>query len=292
MKIVRIVCCLFLLLMGVVIISQPATLLAQDESPTEEKIELSTTYLKLEGTAIDYFQFTIEIKYQGSEVRYFDLEATGPKGWEIYITPVGELGTKIRSRRLEPGKKYPDSVNVIAYPPAWPSPEPGEYTITFEVSSGEISSSIELKAIITAMYSLGLAPVGGLYNTAVTAGKDNYFSIRVENRGTATINNINLSSDNPRGTVGWTVEFSQSEVDSLAAGDFQAIEVNIKPSSRTIAGDYYPLSLRASGDQATAERLEIRITVETPTIWGWVGVGIIVLVLAGLGVIFMRFSRR
>ena len=28
------------------------------------------------------------------------------------------------------------------------------------------------------------------------------------------------------------------------------------------------------------------------TIWGWVGVGIIALVVAGLIVIFMRFSRR
>jgi len=282
--------------MGLVIINQPATLLAQDESPTEEKIELSTTYLKLEGTATDYFQYQIELMYHGSEARYFDLEATGPRGWEIYITPVGEPGTRIRSRKLEPREKYPDSVNVMVFPPAWLSPElspePGEYTITFEASSEEISGSIELKAIITAMYSLGLAPVGGLYNTTVTAGKDNYLSIMVENRGTTTINNIKLSSDNPRGTVAWTVEFSQSEVDSLAAGDFQTIEVNIKPSSRTIAGDYYPLSLRASGDQATAERLDMRVTVATPTIWGWVGVGIIVLVLAGLGVIFMRFSRR
>jgi len=283
--------------MGLVIINQPATLLAQDESLTEEKIELSTTYLKLEGTARDYFLFKVELMYQGSEVRDFDLEATGPRGWdvhvkELYITPGGELGRRIGSMRLETGMKYPEIVNVMAYPPAWPSPEPGEYTITLEVSSEEISGSIELKAIITAMYSLGLAPVGGLYNTTVTAGKDNYFSIRVENRGTVTINNINLSSDNPRGTVGWTVEFSQNEVDSLAAGDFQTIEVNIKPPSRTIAGDYYPLSLRASGDQVTAERLDIRVTVATPTIWGWVEVGIIVLVVAGLGVIFMRFSRR
>jgi len=273
-------------------------LLAQDESPIEEKIELSTTYLKLEGTATDYFQYQIEVKYQGSEVRYFDLEATGPRGWEIYITPVGEPGTRIRSRRLEPGKKYPDSVNVMVFPPAWLSPElspePGEYTITFKVSSEEISGSIELKAIIVATYSLGLVPSGGLYSIAVSAGKDNYVSIRVENRGTATIDNINLSSDNPRGTTGWTVEFSKNKVDSLVTGDFQTIDVNIKPPSRTIAGDYYPLSLRASGDQVTAERLDIRVTVTTPTIWGWVGIRIlvIVLVLAGLGVIFMRFSRR
>ena len=32
--------------------------------------------------------------------------------------------------------------------------------------------------------------------------------------------------------------------------------------------------------------------VSEPSLWGWVGVGIIVLVIAGLGYVIMRFSRR
>ena len=50
--------------------------------------------------------------------------------------------------------------------------------------------------------------------------------------------------------------------------------------------------VRASGKQAVADEMGIRVTVETPTIWGWVGVAIILIVVIGVIVIFMRFSRR
>ena len=65
----------------------------------------------------------------------------------------------------------------------------------------------------------------------------------------------------------------------------------IKPPTETIAGDYV-VSVRASGKQTSANEIDIRVTVESPTIWGWVGVGIILVVIAGLAVIFMRLSRR
>ena len=37
---------------------------------------------------------------------------------------------------------------------------------------------------------------------------------------------------------------------------------------------------------------QIRVTVLTPTIWGWVGVIIVVLVVIGLMVMFWRLGRR
>jgi len=77
----------------------------------------------------------------------------------------------------------------------------------------------------------------------------------------------------------------------MEAIDEQTVEVNIKPPPKTVAGDYM-ISLRASGKQIAAEKIDIRVTVETPTIWGWVGVAIILIVVIGLIVIFMRFSRR
>ena len=124
-------------------------------------------------------------------------------------------------------------------------------------------------------------------NTTATAGKDNFFSIEVLNLGTDAIENINFSSTKPSG---WTIEFSPDKIDSLSALKSQTVDVNIQPPTETIAGDYM-ITLRASGEQAS-ESIEVRVTVETPTIWGWVGVGIIVLVIAGLAYIFMRFSRR
>ncbi|MDH5695040.1 MAG: NEW3 domain-containing protein, partial [Dehalococcoidia bacterium] len=155
-------------------------------------------------------------------------------------------------------------------------------------SSGETKGSIDLTAEVTAKYKLSLTPSEEeRYSTSITAGKDNYFSVDVVNEGSATIDNITFSSDKPKG---WTIEFSPDEIDSLDAGVSQTIDVNIKPPSETIAGDYQ-ISLKADAKQALDE-IDIRVTVKTPPVGLWVGVGIIVLVIAGLAFIFMRFSRR
>ena len=286
MKIISIVCVLCLLLAISLVVFPPATILAQEEAPPPEKIELTTSYSKLEGTSGTSFEFEVDLSYQGSEARVFDLVATGPKDWATYITPTYPKDKQILDIRLEP-MAYGEKINVYTAPPYWLMPEPGEYQITVEATSGEIKGAITLIAVVTAKYTLSLVPSEERYNTSATAGKDNYFSVVVVNESSAAIDNITFSSSKP---TGWTIEFSPDKIDSLIAGDFQTVEVNIKPPSKTIAGDY-EITLRANAKQ-TLDNINIRVTVETPTVWGWVGVGIIVLVIAGLAVIFMRFSRR
>lgn len=287
MRIIATICGLCLLLASSMVFFQPATISAQEESSSEGKIELTTAYTKLEGTSGTSFEFEVELKYQGSETLIFDLAVTGPKDWVVYTTPSYPKDKRIRDIRLEPGISYGEKVNVAAVPPFWLTPEPGEYRITLEASSGEIKGSIDLIAVVTAKYTLSLTPTEERYNTSATAGKDNYFSAAVINEGSAAIDNITFSSGKPEG---WTIEFSPDKVDTLDAADFQTIDVNIKPPAKTIAGDYN-ITLRASGKQAS-NNIDIRVTVETSTIWGWVGVGIVVLVVAGLAFIFMRLSRR
>lgn len=260
----------------------------------EEKVGVSPTYPTLEAIAGEDFVFEVEFEYAGAtlaaEERDFNLRTTAPTGWEVYMTPPYEKEKKVSAITLKPTFTPGNKLRVVASAPFWPLPEPGEYKITVEIISpdGKLKDSVELTAIITAKYILILAPSGERYNTAATAGKDNYFSIEAGNLGTAAIDKITFSSDKPEG---WTIEFTPDKVDSLGAFDSQTIDVNIKPPSETIAGDY-SITIKAPGKQVTARELNIRVTVESPTIWGWVGVGIILLVIAGLVVIFMRFSRR
>jgi len=206
----------------------------------------------------------------------------------VYFKP-SYADTMITAISLEPGKtEYPETIKVIVVPRFQRMPEPGEYKITVEASSGDLKDTVELTAIISAWYDIDLVPTSERYNTEATAGKDNYFEVDIVNYSTATVDSITFSSYKPDG---WTVDFSPAEIRSLATGYSQTIDINIKPPPKTIAGDYY-ITLRASGEQANADGIRIRVTVETPTIWGWVGVAIIVLVIAGLAFIIMRFSRR
>lgn len=288
MKTIKIFYGLCLLVAALLVISLPATVLAQDEVTYQDRLELGANFPKVEVTSGQTVEFKVRLKWWGSEDRVFDLSATGPKDWVVYFTPSYE-NTKISAVRLEPGKtEYPETIKVIAVPPFWVISEPGDYIITVEASSGDIKDTIELTAIVTAVYELDLVPTLERYNTSATAGRDNYFSVTVENSGTAPVENITFDSYKPDG---WTIEYSPDVIASLAAGASQTIDVNIKPPPKAVAGDY-SITLRAAAEQITAKTLKIRVTVETPTIWGWVGIVIIALVIAGLAFVVMRFSRR
>jgi uncharacterized repeat protein (TIGR01451 family) len=283
---IRMISALLLILASLLLIFPQAT------SAQEAKIELTTPYTKLEGVSGASFEFEIALNYTGTEARVFNLVATGPKDWTTYVTPSYPKDQRILDIRLEPAKPgeaaYGPKVDVASAPPAWLLPEPGEYKVTLEVSSGEISSTIDLTAVVTARYDMTLTTPSGLLNTTATAGKDNHFAIVVSNTGSAALDNITFSPQTPSG---WTIVFSPDKVDSLPAGASKTVDLNIRPPSKAIAGDYGFL-ITTTSKQGTSKDINIRVTVETPSIWGWVGVIIILLVIAGVGFVFMRFSRR
>ena len=257
----------------------------------EPFVAIKATYPAVEGIAGANFSFEVEFNYNaelGGEARSFELVLTAPQGWSAYITPQYQKENRIREITLQPGFAAGTKLLVTVTSPVWTLPEPGDYEITLEAISGEIQGATELTAVITARYTMTLAPSDELYNATARAGKDNFFSIDVANLGTAPIEDIKFSTVKPQG---WTIEFTPDKIESLPAIDYQTVDINIKPPPETISGDY-EITIQVSGEQIPREELKIRVTVETPTIWGWVGVGIIVLVVAGLAYIFMRFSRR
>lgn len=264
--------------------------LAQDG----DTIELTTDYYKLEVVAGESVAFTIDMNYTGDVARVFDLTATAPTNWTTSITPSYPQDKQILDIRMEPPEEGEsatvEKIIITATPQSWSVPEVGEYPITVEASSGDITETIELTAVVTSvpyLYSLYLTTPDGVLSTTAKAGTDSPFTLAVVSDGTGNIDNISLSTNKPKG---WTVELTPTNINSVPAGNFQTVEMNIKPPPEAISGDY-EIIVRASGTQAS-DSLDIRVTVKTSAVWGWVGIGIIVLVIIGLAVIFMRFSRR
>lgn len=297
MKMVRLLSCFCLLLVSLLAVGLPGLAIAQDGTvpaaedeipPLTESITLTPIYPSIEAIAGSDFKFDVELLYLGEKTRVFDLRATAPAGWEVYMTPQYESDRKIASISLQPAYATGEKIKLVATAPFWPLPEPGSYKITLEGISDTVKSRVELNAVITAKYSLDVVPSNTQYNTVTRAGKDNPFSIKVRNLGTGAVDNVNFQSTKPDG---WEIKFTPDKVDVLDAIDEKEISVNIIPPAKTVAGDYI-ISLTATGKQINAQDINIRVTVETPTIWGWVGVGIILVVVVGLIVIFMRFSRR
>jgi uncharacterized membrane protein len=181
------------------------------------------------------------------------------------------------------------SLTVSLFPNTGQSPEPGEYKITLNATSGTTYNlSRDLTAVVKAKYLFSLTTNTGNLTTQAAAGKENHFSINLVNSGTAALDNITFTSDKPDG---WVVNFNPQTVNSLSAGQTQQEDIIITPpEGKTIAGDYM-ITLHAS-NQKVNQNMDVRVTVLTPSIWGWVGIIIIVVVIAGLAVLFMRLGRR
>jgi len=292
MKKTRLFFCFCLLMMSLLAISPVGAVFAQDEEEEEARIEIAPTYPRVEAIAGELLQFSVKFVYFTGDVlggaKDFQLETTAPQGWDVYMTPKYEKERKISAIRLEPSYAAGNEILLFARAPFWPLPEPGEYNITMTAISEDLQDTVELKAVITAKYQLNIFPSNERYNTTTLAGKENFFSLTVQSLSTAAIENVTFSSTKPEG---WTIKFSPDKIEQFEPFSEQTIDVTIVPPDKTIAGDY-SVGIRTSGAQATTDEINLRVTVETPTIWGWVGVIIILLVVAGLVVIFMRFSRR
>jgi len=259
------------------------------EEPPETKFEATARYPTMSAVSGASFTFEISLVYQGTEARGFDLAVTTPVGWIGEIKPSYDAFV-IESITLQPGKTYPDTVNVVLSPPPGELPEPGEYKATFNAGSGELRASVELTAVITEIpptYQLYVSTASGLRNMEAKAGEDNHLTVILQNYGTGTLENITFSSTK---SEGWSTIFTPSSIDTLESGLQQEVDITITPPTKTIAGDYHVI-LRFNSEKATYN-LEMRVTVVTPTIWGGAGIGIAVAVVAGLAILFRRLGRR
>lgn len=294
MKKMRLFFCFCLLMVSLLTVFPLGAAFAQSGlgDELEEGITIAPTYSRVEATAGGTFEFSVKFIYYTGDVtssaRDFQLETTAPAGWDVYMTPRYEKEKKISAIRLEPSYAAGNEILLFAEAPFWPLPEPGEYKISMTATAGEYTDTVDLTAVITAKYIMNMFPTNERYNTDVLAGKENFFSLTLQSLSTDDVENITFISDKPEG---WSIKFSPDKIETMEPFSEETVDITIVPPDNTIAGDY-SVSLRASGAQTSTDEINLRVTVETPTIWGWVGVIIILIVIGGLAFIFMRFSRR
>jgi uncharacterized membrane protein len=261
---------------------------AVTEVALEEKLELRSVHPVWSGRWGTPARFEVDLVWQGAEFRIFDLATRVPPGWRAR-TLGGWPERETPAIGLEPGKRIPDKITVEFAPVDWEQVEPGEYyVVILEASSGDIRETFELKARWPDIYLFYFTTIDGRLSTEVTAGSDNHLALILGNTGTAVIRNIDFVSVKP---TGWTITFNPDEIESLEVGHARQVEAIIRPPREAIAGDYM-ITIKAINPNYRPPDLAIRMTVLTPTVWGWVGILIVLAVIAGLGVLFWRLGRR
>jgi uncharacterized membrane protein len=288
-RIVRTFLCLslFVLLMGAMV----APVFADDATttPPAPSLSLDSKFPSISADSGSIYTFDVNIVYTGSERKTFTMDVTVPQGWLSY-TSSGYPEKEITSIEITPGAygSTTEAIKLYMGPNYGVSPDPGDYPITLKVSSGALTSSITLTAKVKAKYAVTLKTESGNLATRATAGKENHFSFNIVNSGSAAIDQLKLSASTPSG---WTVSFKPETVDSLNAGQTQQVDAVITPTEgKTIAGDYM-ITLKADNGKNTAS-MDVRVTVETPSIWGWLAFIIVVVVILGLLVLFWKMGRR
>jgi len=258
------------------------------EEEVSEKIELTTDYPSMENPAGKEFKFAIRVKNNMDEDVVLDLGANYPYGWRAYCSPRWEEDKKISSIKVDANGS--ENLMLTLVPPIGISK--GEYPIKFAVKYGETVNTIDLKAIVTGTYKLKMSTETGRLNLDAVAGEKENLLVYLWNEGSASIEDISFFSvDTPKD---WEISFDPEKISSLPPYQEvkkpEKVKLTITSPPRTIPGDYM-FTVKAVGKQDQNE-MNLRVTVKRSTLWGWVGIGIVLVIIASLVGIFVKLGRR
>jgi len=255
---------------------------AEEKSAEDRGVKLTTSYPEIRGPSDATFEFSVEVNSKLDKDAVFDLFANGPKGWDINFKPAYE-SKYITSLRLKENQNQTIAVEVK---PALMAAA-GKYPVNIRVSSGDAKGEVQLAVVLTGTFNLEVGTPTGLLSLDARQGKPANMSFYVKNTGSAANHNVKFMSFKPEN---WKVEFTPENIDVVEPGDLKQVEVAITPYEEALVGDY-SISVNVEGEKAS-KFIEFRTTVKASAAWGWIGIGIIVAVIAGLFGIFRWLGRR
>lgn len=257
----------------------PLTLTVREKVPA--KLSLTTDLPIIRGPRTSTFRYNVTLKNEGDDdltVNLFVETAPGFAG----VVKVG--GNEVTSVPLDGNQTKTLSVEVKAFQevPA------GAYPMRLRADAGDARAQLDLAAEVTGQVELAISAPDGRLSGRAYAGREEPLTIYIQNLGTAPARDITLSASQP---TGWTVEFEPKRIDEIGAGKQVEVTAKIKPSDKAVAGDYM-VTVRAQPESGANKSADFRITVLTSTLWGVVGVALIAVAVAVVGLAVMRFGRR
>ncbi len=244
-------------------------------------ITLTSDFPQLSGAASSTFTYSVTLTNTGTQKETYTLSGQGPDGWTVSVHP--SSNSQALTDTVDGGGN--DTLSVTAQPPS--TVPAGAYPIQVIVTSGGQSANTALEADVTGTPSLSLSTPNQVLNAQVTAGSTGTVSLVVSNTGSTVLKNVSVTASSP---TGWTATFSPASIASIQPNASATVTATVKPSSDALAGDY-DVTFTATSGSATAN-VDIRTTVQTSPLWGFIGLALIALVIIGLGWVFRRYGRR
>ena len=243
--------------------------------------ELTSEFASLRGKASDTYSYTLTLRNSSARAATFGLGATGPEGWVVDARPSGS--TQATTVTVDAGTTA--TVAVTADPPE--SVTADSYPIVVEATGASRTLTAQLTAEVVGTFTMSFATADERLNARGSAGGTTSMALVVGNDGSAPLDAVTFSATPPSG---WEVSFEPETIDRIPPGERATVTARIQPSGDSVAGDY-DVGITASS-AGTSENLAIRFAVETSGLFGFVGIMVIVLAIAGLLWVFRRYGRR
>ena len=246
------------------------------------KLAVTSKLPSLRGSPKSNFEYSLNIKNDSGRNLVASFAAEAPANFETSFTEA--YGTQeLSSIPIEAGQSK--DIKLKVRPPS--TIDGGHFPVKVTVNAEDASANTEVTLDVVGQPQLQISGRGGLLSARAVAAQQSSIPIVVTNTGTAPAENITLAATAP---TGWKVTFEPAKVDRLVPGKDTEVQALVTPSDKSLAGDYM-VSVRATsrGENASSQ---FRIAVNTSTVWGMAGAGVIgIALLLMLGAV-ARFGRR
>jgi uncharacterized membrane protein len=246
------------------------------------KLTVSSKLPSLRGSPKSNFEYALSIKNDSGRNLVASFAAAAPANFETSFTEA--YGTQeLSSIPIEAGQSK--DIKLKVRPPS--TVDAGRFPVKVTVNAEDASANTEVTLDVVGQPQLHISGRDGLLSARAVAAQQSSIPIVLANSGTAPADNIALAATAP---TGWKVTFEPATVERLVPGKDAEVQALVTPSDKSLAGDYM-VSVRATsrGENASSQ---FRVTVNTSTVWGMAGAGVIgVALLLMLGAV-ARFGRR
>ncbi len=258
--------------------SLPLTVIVSEQGTF--KTEFTTSQPNMEGQAKASFIFNANLKNRTGDKQLYALTGSVPAGWnlafksnyqQVSSVNVDANGTQDITIEVKPPE------GVLA----------GKYKIPVNASTSTTSASLDLEAVVTGSYNMELTTPTGLLSSNITAGDEKRLALLIRNTGSSELSDIKFDCSAP---VNWDVTFDPKVITKLQPGSSANVSATIKADKKAIAGDY--VATIESKTPEVSSKAAFRISVETPMLWGWVGVLIIIAAAGSVFYLFRKYGRR
>lgn len=244
--------------------------------------KLTTEYAEQSGASGSAFTFSTTVQNNSSNKQSFSFSSKAPDGWKVTFKPSGQ-SSEVSAVDVDAHGSQVMSVSVT--PPT--DVAAGDYKIPVSAISGSETLDTELKVTITGKYELKVQTPNQVLSFNAVSNKKTAVTVDVVNNGNIDLQSINLSAEAP---TDWNVEFSESTIDALQAGQTKEVTMYVTPSKDALSGDYV-FNVTAKSTDAT-DTETFRTTVKTQTSWGIFAAALIIVIIGGVAAVFHKYGRH